>query len=1251
MSILKVKQNGVWTDLTGVASHTHNKNEIIGLPTALPANGGNADTLDGFHASSFAMASDVEDLYDKVGDTSVSAQIANMSTVLQSSIDSKVEKVVGHRLITPYEAKKLGAIVIDNNDQIAISGTINADNVQGLSDLLDTKVDKVQGKGLSTNDYTNVDRDKLFEIEAGATRTLVDASLSGSSSNPVQNKIVTEAMNNLSNLVGDTSVAEQINAATDECITDMTAQGASIIYTKHDGTTGSIPTYVHPSYAAKDIGLYKVVIDSTGHVNGTTIVTKDDITALGIPAQDTTYNVVTTSVDGLMSAGDKSKLDGIENGATRVVVDTELNADSTNPVQNKVIQEVISNLNSLVGDTKVSEQIADAIKDKSDNGHAHDDRYYTESEIDTKLSGKADTVHVHDYAVFDHNHDDKYYTESEIDAKLSDKADSIHTHDYAAQNHTHSDLVTQDYFNKITGGTEVSVQINNAIRDHNHDERYCTEAEINDMLSSKSDTDHTHSYAAVDHSHDDLYYTEFEVDTKLAGKADNVHVHDYAASNHTHSDLVTQSEFNEITGGREVSLQISDAIKDHNHDTRYYTESEIDTKLSGKSNTNHNHNDIYALISHGNHVPNTEPVDSAKFLRNDNTWQTVTPANIGAAEENHGVHVTFTEIDPMMDGDASVGLSSDVARSDHRHPTDISRASASDLSALQKMVGDTSVALQIEKALENVSDSKHNHDELYDYKGAADDALQDAKIYADTAAQTVKDDLLNGAGAAYDTLKELGDLIEDNVDAIDALEKVAANKANSSDLTEHINDKTNPHGVTAAQIGADLAGSAESALGNAKSYTDEQIIEWVGDEKVSEQITTAIANKADSNHTHSVYASTVSTTGAGNAITEISQSGSTITATKGATFLTSETSLSKDNASGTGNAVTDITVSGHTITIVKDIEFALKNHTHTAESIGFDASGVVNSAIQSAKDYTDEKIADWVGGLTVSEQVNNAIRDHHHDGRYYTESEVDGLLDNKANANHDHNDNYYQKSEIDTRLGNKSDADHAHNYADFDHSHNDLYYTESEINDKLDGKADVDHVHDYASFTHTHSDLVTQAEFNNITGGTEVSLQISNAIRDHNHDTNYYKKSEIDTKLSGKSDSHHTHTANEIGAYNLLAKETIPQNANLNTYITPGSYVVPSYAYGSTIANNPSNECGTVIVEYVLAQNSVAGGREYLKQTYKTLNGYDLVRTSKNSGATWSDWGYNMTNILPSVCYGTDLPTAGTAGRIFFKKV
>ena len=51
----------------------------------------------------------------------------------------------------------------------------------------------------------------------------------------------------------------------------------------------------------------------------------------------------------------------------------------------------------------------------SPSSHTHDDRYYTESEINTKLNGKANSSH---------SHDDRYYTESEMNTKLNAKAAS-----------------------------------------------------------------------------------------------------------------------------------------------------------------------------------------------------------------------------------------------------------------------------------------------------------------------------------------------------------------------------------------------------------------------------------------------------------------------------------------------------------------------------------------------------------------------------------------------------------------------------------------------------------------------------------------------------------------------------------------------------------------------------------------------------------------------------------------------------------
>lgn len=52
-------------------------------------------------------------------------------------------------------------------------------------------------------------------------------------------------------------------------------------------------------------------------------------------------------------------------------------------------------------------------------------------------------------------------------------------------------------------------------------------------------------------------------------------------------------------------------------------------RLDGKDSSQ------FALSSHGNHVPVTQTANNKKFLRCDNTWQDVTPGNIGAATVSH----------------------------------------------------------------------------------------------------------------------------------------------------------------------------------------------------------------------------------------------------------------------------------------------------------------------------------------------------------------------------------------------------------------------------------------------------------------------------------------------------------------------------------------------------------------------------------------------------------------------------------------
>lgn len=67
--------------------------------------------------------------------------------------------------------------------------------------------------------------------------------------------------------------------------------------------------YTHPAGSAVEAGFKKVGSDANGHVVLGGNVTKEDITKLGIPGQDTTYEKATAEKDGLMSKEDKKKLD------------------------------------------------------------------------------------------------------------------------------------------------------------------------------------------------------------------------------------------------------------------------------------------------------------------------------------------------------------------------------------------------------------------------------------------------------------------------------------------------------------------------------------------------------------------------------------------------------------------------------------------------------------------------------------------------------------------------------------------------------------------------------------------------------------------------------------------------------------------------------------------------------------------------------------------------------------------------------
>jgi hypothetical protein len=74
--------------------------------------------------------------------------------------------------------------------------------------------------------------------------------------------------------------------------------------------------YTHPTHTAKNSGLYKVTVDSLGHVSATTAVTKADITGLGIPGSDTKYLEMSGTTLGLVKLNGNYTFTGIINVPT-----------------------------------------------------------------------------------------------------------------------------------------------------------------------------------------------------------------------------------------------------------------------------------------------------------------------------------------------------------------------------------------------------------------------------------------------------------------------------------------------------------------------------------------------------------------------------------------------------------------------------------------------------------------------------------------------------------------------------------------------------------------------------------------------------------------------------------------------------------------------------------------------------------------------------------------------------------------------
>lgn len=185
---------------------------------------------------------------------------------------------------------------------------------------LDKKAERDVVSATANGLMSVADKNKLDGIATGANKTVVDSAISATSTNPVQNQVLKAELDGKLDKSGGTLTGN----LTGKYITGTWLQATST------------------SDLGKTPGKISVLDDSGWLYYRTPAEIKSDIGA---------DVVVTTSSNGLMSASDKSKLNGIASGATKTIIDTALDGTSTNPVQNKVVKAALDEKFNTTGGT------------------------------------------------------------------------------------------------------------------------------------------------------------------------------------------------------------------------------------------------------------------------------------------------------------------------------------------------------------------------------------------------------------------------------------------------------------------------------------------------------------------------------------------------------------------------------------------------------------------------------------------------------------------------------------------------------------------------------------------------------------------------------------------------------------------------------------------------------------------------------------------------------------------------------------
>ena len=271
-----------------ISSHTHTISEISDFPSSLPANGGNADTLEGLSSDDFVLSGKEQITIPDNADVPIwlrnngkryTIYMTTGSTHGYTNLPNNNTNYVWY----VYNGNYIIALVNDEH-RLYFCDTVNG-VFSGWKKFAITSE-------LSGDAYTlpTATSSVLGGVKIGSNITNTDG-------------VISLTKTNVTNALGYTP-------PTNDTTYSVVSTSANGLCPKRSGTT--------------------------------TKFLRDDGTWAVPPDTNTTYSAATTSASGLMTAAMVTKLNGIATGATKVTIDSALSTSSTNPVQNSIVTAAIN---------------------------------------------------------------------------------------------------------------------------------------------------------------------------------------------------------------------------------------------------------------------------------------------------------------------------------------------------------------------------------------------------------------------------------------------------------------------------------------------------------------------------------------------------------------------------------------------------------------------------------------------------------------------------------------------------------------------------------------------------------------------------------------------------------------------------------------------------------------------------------------------------------------------------------------------